>query len=139
MLFKHNPTNYMKAHQTLRTYLAGASVSLCAALAFAHHAKAGDYDAHYAAKLSKKDHYNSNRERLTSVADILRQDRANYHNGDGDTLDEDDQGYFSTSKARNKFGNHKIILKGISAAEIANRTPVVIVEVHGDTIYVFSE
>jgi hypothetical protein len=129
----------MKAHQTFRTYLVGASVSLCAALAVTNHAKGGDYDAHYTAKLSKNDHYNSNGERLTSVADVLRQDRANYHNGDGDALDEDDQGYFSTRNARNRFSSHKISLEGISAGEIANGTPLVIVDVHGDTIYVFSE
>jgi hypothetical protein len=129
----------MKTHHTFRTYLVGASVSLCAALAFMNHAKGGDYDAHYTAKLSKNDHYNSNGERLTSVADVLRQDRANYYNGDGDAIDEDDQGYFSNRKARNKFSSHKIILNGISAGVIANGTPLVIVEVHGDTIYVFSE
>ena len=129
----------MKTHQTFRTYFLGVSVGLCAVLAFTSHANGGDYDAHYTALLSKNDHYNSKGDRLTSVADVPRQDRANYHNGDGDAFDEDDQGYFSTRKARNRFSSHKISLNGISAREIANGTPLVIVEVHGDTIYVFSE
>ena len=129
----------MKTQQSFRTYFLRVSVGLCAVLAFTSHAKGGDYDTHYTAKLSKNDHYNSNGDRLTSVADVLRQDRANYHSGDGDATDQDDQGYFATRKARNGFSSHKISLNGISAREIANGTPVVIVEVHGDTIYVFSE
>ena len=129
----------MKTHQSFRTYFLGVSVGLCAALAFTSHANGGDYDTHYTALLSKNDHYNSNGDRLTSVADVLRQDRANYHNGGGDAFDQDDQGYFSTRKARNRFSSHKISLNGIAARAIANGTPLVIVEVNGDTIYVFSE
>ncbi len=33
----------------------------------------------YHARLSEMDHYNSNGERLETVAGIIRQDRANYH------------------------------------------------------------
>jgi hypothetical protein len=33
----------------------------------------------YTARLSSRDHYNSDGQRLDSVAAIIRQDRANYH------------------------------------------------------------
>ena len=46
-----------------------------AAPAAAQHGPLG----HYNARLSARDHYNSNGERLRTVAAILRQDRANFH------------------------------------------------------------
>ena len=47
------------------------------------HERAQSQGTVYFTVLNKNDYYNSNGEHLTSVADILRQDRANYHNGQG--------------------------------------------------------
>jgi hypothetical protein len=54
--------------------------------------------------------------RLTSVADILRQDRANYHKGQGGSRDEDDGGMFATKEGRNKFETYGIVLENLSAS-----------------------
>jgi hypothetical protein len=91
----------------------------------------------YTAFLSERDHYNSNGERLTSVADILRQDRANYYKGGGDRRDEDDGGFFATTESRAKFEYYTIILGNVRAAAIiqgAQRS--VVVRVVGRRIYV---
>ena len=46
----------------------------------------------YRAFLSERDHFNSNGQRLTSAAAIIRQDRANFHRfGIRDPQDEDDR------------------------------------------------
>lgn len=96
----------------------------------AHSSKAGPEP--YIALLSKSDHYNSGGERLSSVADILRQDRANFHNGDGDKSDQDDP-YFGSKADRSKFDTYKIVLVGISKDSILKGTPLVEVAVEGKT------
>ncbi len=91
----------------------------------------------YAAFLSERDHYNSNGDRLTSVADILRQDRANYYKGGGDSGDADDGGFFATTEGRAKFEYYTIILGNVRAAAIiqgAQRS--IVVRVVGRRIYV---
>jgi hypothetical protein len=91
----------------------------------------------YYAYLSKKDLYNSNGERLTSVADILRQDRANYHKGKADGQDEDDGGIFSTAAGRAKFESYSIILEALDAADlIKGEQKGINVRVVGRKIYV---
>jgi hypothetical protein len=55
---------------------------------------------YYTARLSARDHYNSNGERLQSAAEIIRQDRANYYvYGLRDSEDEPDS-YFSSISNR---------------------------------------
>ena len=91
----------------------------------------------YATFLSKKDRSNANGERLTTVADILRQDRANYHQGKGDRKDENDGGMFATKEGRAKFGQYAIVLENLKAADIVNGTyGSVVVRVVGQKIYV---
>jgi hypothetical protein len=55
----------------------------------------------YTAFLSEADHFNSNGQRLTSAAAIIRQDRANYYRFDrGDPEDESDRFFRSIEIAR---------------------------------------
>jgi len=91
----------------------------------------------YATFLSDKDRHNSSGERLTLVADILRQDRANYHNGRGDRKDEDDGGIFATKEGRAKFGDYAIVLENLKASDvIEGRYGSIVVRVVGQKIYV---
>src|ERR1700733_9239027 len=60
----------------------------------------GAYVESYTARLSERDHYNSNRQRLRSAAAIVRQDRANFYvYGLRDSEDEPDP-YFSSKGNR---------------------------------------
>ena len=81
--------------------------------------------------LSERDHFNSQGERLTSPAAIIRQDRANFHKfGKRDPGDESD-GYFANAKNREALEN-LIERGGMSSAVrrmIVNGTPVVVVSV----------
>lgn len=91
----------------------------------------------YFTVLDEKDHYNSNGERLRSVADILRQDRANYHKGQGGPRDEDDGGIFATKEGRGKFETYAIVLENLPASGIINgRYATIVVRVIGQKIYV---
>jgi hypothetical protein len=91
----------------------------------------------YATFLSDKDLHNSNGEPLKSVADILRQDRANYHNGRADRKDEDDGGIFATKAGRAKFGEYVIVLENLKASDvIKGRQRSIVVRVVGQKIYV---
>jgi ribosomal protein L27 len=91
----------------------------------------------YAAFISEKDHYNSNGDRLTSVADILRQDRANFHKDGGDRADEDDGGIFATTEGRAKFEYYRIILQNLRARDLIRGSQgSIVVRVRGRRIYV---
>ena len=91
----------------------------------------------YTAYLSKKDRYNSNGERLTSVADILRQDRANFHKGRRDPADGDDGGIFATAAGRAQFSSYSIVLEALDAADLINGVQKgIMVRVVGQKIYV---
>jgi hypothetical protein len=91
----------------------------------------------YFTVINENDHYNSNGERLGSVAEILRQDRANYHNGKGGRRDEDDGGIFVTKEGRSKFDTYAIVLKNLSASDIiTGRQATIVVRVTGHKIYV---
>jgi hypothetical protein len=63
-------------------------------------ASAADLIGSYNAYLSRADHYNSNGERLTTAAGVIRQDRANFHKfGIQDDQDESDN-YFDNVNNR---------------------------------------
>jgi hypothetical protein len=101
------------------------------------HERAKSEGTVYFTVLDEKDHYNSNGERLRSVADILRQDRANYHKGQGGPRDEDDGGIFATKEGRSKFETYAIVLENLSASDIINgRQGTIVVRVIGQKIYV---
>ncbi|MFO1352146.1 MAG: hypothetical protein U1F68_16270 [Gammaproteobacteria bacterium] len=86
----------------------------------------------YSARLSAQDHFNSNGERLSSPAAIIRQDRANYHKfGKRDDEDEDDN-YFA--EASNRALLEKLIARGrttkSAAHSVVNGTPVIEVQIY---------
>lgn len=118
-------------HMPVAKYL----LIILASLSFASRTYAQE-EVRYVAYLSEKDHYNSNGDRLKSVADILRQDRANYHKGRGDRADEDDGGIFSTTEGRAKFEYYAIVLQGVRAASLIAEPQRVWVHVKGRRIYV---
>ncbi len=90
----------------------------------------------YAAFLSDNDRHNSSGDPLKSVADILRQDRANYHKGRSDRKDEDDGGIFATEQGRAKFSDYGIVLENLKDSDIVEgRHGSVVVRVVGQKIY----
>lgn len=119
----------MTTHPSLRTLLAAAALGILGATGQAA-------DVSYSATLSEGDHYNSAGDRLTSVSQVLRQDRANYHDIGGDAGDSGDQGAFGSKGKRALFDRARIKLEGVSASEIINGTPEVSVRVEGNTIVV---
>jgi hypothetical protein len=93
----------------------------------------------YTARLSEKDHFNSNGERLRTAAGIIRQDRANYHEfrrRDG----EDEGDRFFASKA-NRARLEALLLNGHTTRSandaIINGTPLVTVEVYENFVNVY--
>ena len=109
---------------------------ILAALFFGSPARAED-EIVYSTFISEKDLYNSNGDRLKSVAEILRQDRANYHKGKGDRRDEDDGGIFATAKGRAKFESYRIVLENFKAAAlISGSQGSIVVRVRGRQIFV---
>jgi type III secretory pathway component EscR len=59
-----------------------------------------DYSAFYEARLSAQDHTTSNGAKLSDVASILRQDRANYHKFKKRDADDQTDNFFSSAKNR---------------------------------------
>jgi hypothetical protein len=123
-----------------KTLLAlGAVCALCAAAP----ASAADLIEGYDAFLSRADHYNSNGERLTTAAAIIRQDRANFHKfGIQDDQDESDN-YFDN--VNNRAILEQMVADGTSdpgvLRRIVNDNVMVHVEVyrshrHGDFVIV---
>lgn len=92
----------------------------------------------YAARLSARDHFNSNGERLQSPAAIIRQDRANYYvYGYRDPEDEPDR-FFSSKENRARL--ERLLEGGATTPEarriIVNGTPLIRVEVYQDFVNV---
>lgn len=107
---------------------------LGAAPAAAQHGPVG----HYTARLSAQDHFNSNGERLQTVAAILRQDRANYHRfGRGD---EEDQGDPFFRSAANRAALERLVARGRmvpgAAGAIINSEPLVHVDIYESYVVV---
>src|SRR5437773_10405101 len=99
------------------------------------HERARSQGTVYFTVLDKNDYYNSNGERLRSVADILRQDRANYHKGQRGPRDEDDGGIFATKEGRSKFETYGLVLENRSASDMINgRRATRVVRVIGQRI-----
>jgi len=93
----------------------------------------------YMARLSRKDHMNSKGRILSTVRDILRQDRANLYKGGGEPEDTKES-FFQTMKARSKMSRYMIVPIGRSYASmkkiILHGTPVVKIEVRPPKLYV---
>lgn len=86
----------------------------------------------YKARLSRRDHFNSNGSYLGKIALIIHQDRANLYKYGGDAEDQRDS-YFHTLAARNQIGYCQIIPVGTSYRILKNRiinsTPLVRIRV----------
>ena len=95
----------------------------------------------YTARLSSHDHFNSNGERLASVAAIIRQDRANYYvYGNRDAEDEGDS-FFAIKTNRERLegllNNGRISASAENA--ILNSSPLIHVDVYDNFIAVTVE
>ena len=86
----------------------------------------------YRARLGSTDHFNSKGVRLTSPAEVLRQDRFNFHKGRGDAEDGGDP-LFSTLAGRNTMDSRQLVAVDSDVASwsraIVNGSPLVEVEV----------
>ena len=87
----------------------------------------------YVARLSDQDHVTSGGERLSTVAAILRQDRANFHRFDQPD-DEDEPDTFFTER-ENRGALERLVSRGNITPDvrraIISGTPLVRVTVHG--------
>jgi len=71
----------------------------------------------YIARIGRRDHYNSKGKRLYNLRAILRQDRANYYKGLGDSEDIA-IGEFDTAKKRELFNSIEIEPKNLTTEEL---------------------
>jgi len=86
-------------HRACAAILLGAAATALSALPAMADTPLGSY----VARLSPQDHFNSAGKRLSTAAQVVRQDRANWHRfGYGDPEDEHDP-WFSTNNARARF------------------------------------
>ncbi len=95
----------------------------------------------YQARLSNADHYNSNGQRLWTIAGIIRQDRANYFKfGIRDAEDESDS-YFANQDNRQRL--EILLLHGHVSRAAKNAilygTPLIHVTVYDDYVDVMVE
>jgi hypothetical protein len=90
----------------------------------------------YVARLSDNDHYASDGYKLDTAAQVVRQDRANWHRfGRGDAEDDDDQ-WFDTADARARLERHLNKSDAMTQAvrrEIMSGEPIVKVTVYRDS------
>ena len=93
---------------------------------------------YYFARISARDHYNKRGNKLTKVADILQQDRANFYKyGIRDSEDTPDNYFF---KKENRFKIRRMLqngyISGDTAYQILHGTPLIKVEIKGNALYV---
>jgi len=93
---------------------------------------------HYTARLSARDHFNSNGERLRTVAAIIRQDRANVHRfGRADVEDQLDSFF---ANAANRAALERLIAHGrVSQAVqqiIVDKEPLVHVDIYAGYVVI---
>jgi hypothetical protein len=123
----------------MNRFFTTVSAGVLAALAGATSASADQYLGSYQARISAQDHHASDGYRLDTAAQMVRQDRANWHKfGSGDAEDQDDP-WFGTTDARARF--ERMLGKGgaMSGAvrnAIANGEPVVQVDVYRNSVVV---
>lgn len=93
----------------------------------------------YSARLSSKDHFNTNGERLKSVAAIIRQDRANYHKFK--IQDDEDQfdSLFADKDSRERLEDmlNRGFISAETKASILNSTPLIMVKIYKNHIEVY--
>jgi hypothetical protein len=93
----------------------------------------------YTARLSADDHTNSDGKKLTTVAEIIRQDRANYHKFNLRDAEDTADSFFANAKNRERLAG--MLKKGHIDKEttksILSGTPVVTVNVYKKYIEVY--
>lgn len=95
-------------------------------LSFTSPLYAYDGITYYGAEISSRDRYNTNGERLNSVRDILRQDRANFHRyGITDRADQNDN-FFASKRNREIFDTARINVSPSLTQRIKGNRPVYI-------------
>jgi hypothetical protein len=103
----------------------------CLVIMAPHPSRAQQLMESYQAYLSEQDHFNSNGERLTSAAAIIRQDRANFHRYG--LRDRDDEGDSFFGDMENRAALESMLERGRAApgviSRIVNGTPLIRVEV----------
>jgi hypothetical protein len=103
----------------------------------------GAYIDSYTARLSERDHFNSNGQRLASAAAIIRQDRANFYVYG--VRDPEDQADSFFSRKANRESLEKLLQNGTTTpqaiARIVNGIPVVRTDIYerGITVTILSD
>jgi len=119
-------------------FLLMAAILSAASIQNAQAQMLGQYIESYTARLSPRDHYNSNGERLQSAAAIIRQDRANFYvYGLRDSEDEPDSFF---SKKSNRARLEQLLENGRTTPDaihrIVNGTPLIKVDIYATGIVV---
>jgi len=100
---------------------------------------ADTYLGSYQARMSPRDHHASDGYPLDTAAQIVRQDRANWHRfGRGDAEDEGDRWFRSAdSRARlERMLNRGAAMNEATRSAILHGTPVIQVDVYRDSVRV---
>jgi hypothetical protein len=123
----------------MKRFFANVGAGVLAALALTTAASADQYLGSYVARISNQDHYASDGYALDTAAQMVRQDRANWHKfGYGDAEDQDDPWFGSTdSRARlERMLNKGGAMSGAVRNAIANGQPLVQVDVYRNSVVV---
>jgi hypothetical protein len=121
----------------LRTFILALAIATATCMPIV--AQAQQLIGSYVALLSEADHFNSNGQRLTSAAAIIRQDRANFHRfGIKDPQDEDDA--FFADEA-NRAALEQMLERGRAdlgvISRIVNSTVLIRVDIYRDASGLF--
>jgi hypothetical protein len=121
----------------LRTFIVALAIATATCMPIV--AQAQQLIGSYVALLSEADHFNSNGQRLTSAAAIIRQDRANFHRfGIKDPQDEDDA--FFADEA-NRAALEQMLERGRAdpgvISRIVNSTVLIRVDIYRDASGLF--
>lgn len=102
-------------------------------------AHADEYFGSYVARLSPDDHHASDGYRLDNAAQVVRQDRANYHKFGLVDSEDDDDPWFGTAEARaqmQRMLERPGAIDGPTRQAIMNGTPLVEVQVYSRSLRV---
>ncbi len=93
----------------------------------------------YQARLSERDHFNSQGVRLQTAAGIIRQDRANYYVYNKRDPEDQADAFFASKANRDRL--EKLILAGHTTAAanaaVINGTPLIRVEVYENYVNIY--
>lgn len=121
-------------HMSKAAALAALLIAAAAAVPTAD-ARQGLLDS-YCAELSARDHFNSNGQRLTTAAAIIRQDRANYHRFRRRDPGDEGDSFFRNSANRARL--EALIAGGDSEPSalrrIVNGEPRICVDIYDDFV-----